>query len=123
VAFRRARHVVTENARVLEMTSALRNEDLRRITTLMDESHRSLREDFEVSSPALDAMVDAAQRAGSVGARMTGGGFGGCAVALVEEPGADGFVNQTLDRYRTATGTAGQAYVWRAAEGATSRAK
>jgi galactokinase len=120
VAFRRARHVVTENARVLEMTSALRDQDLRRITTLMDESHRSLREDFEVSAPSLDAMVDAAQRAGSVGARMTGGGFGGCAVALVEAPRADAFVNQTLDRYGKATGMTGRAYVWRAADGATS---
>ena len=122
VVFRRARHVVTENARVLAMTSALRDVDLPRITTLMDESHRSLREDFEVSSPALDAIVNAAQRGGSVGARMTGAGFGGCAVALVEATRADAFVAQTLDGYRRATGMAGQAYVWRAADGATSHA-
>jgi galactokinase len=120
-AFRRARHVVTENARVMQMASALAEGDLRRIAVLMDESHSSLRDDFQVSSPALDAMVAAAQRAGSVGARMTGGGFAGCAVALVKAARVEPFVAQTLDDYRKATGMAGRAYVWHACEGATSR--
>jgi galactokinase len=121
VAFRRARHVVTENARVIEMTAALPRGDLRRIAALMDESHRSLRDDFEVSSPALDAIVAAARRAGSLGARMTGAGFGGCAVALVEAPRADAFVRDTLDDYLRSTGIDGRAYVWSACEGTTSR--
>jgi galactokinase len=121
VAFRRARHVVTENVRVTEMTSALPRGDWQRIAALMDESHRSLRDDFEVSSPALDAIVAAAWRAGSVGARMTGAGFGGCAVALVEAPRADAFVRDTLGDYRRSTGIDGRAYVWSACEGATSR--
>jgi galactokinase len=120
-AFRRARHVVLENARVLDMTIALPASDLARIAGLMDESHRSLRDDFDVSSPALDAIVSAAQGAGSVGARMTGGGFGGCAVALVDANGAPEFVSRTLQRYKAATGIDGRAHIWRAADGATSR--
>jgi galactokinase len=121
VAFRRGRHVVTENARVTDMASALPRGDFRRIAALMDESHRCLREDFDVSSPELDAIVAAARRAGSLGARMTGAGFGGCAVALVEAPRADAFVRDTLGDYRTSTGIDGRAYVWSACEGATSR--
>ncbi len=121
VAFRRARHVVTENERVLQMASALPLGDLRRAAALMDEGHRSLREDFEVSSPALDAMVAAAQRAGSLGARMTGGGFGGCAVALATTEGADAFVRLVLEDYATSTGLTGRAYVWAACDGASSR--
>jgi galactokinase len=119
--FRRARHVVTENARVTEMASAMPRGDTGRVAGLMDESHRSLRVDFEVSSTALDAMVACAQGAGSMGARMTGAGFGGCAVALVGAPGADAFVNETLAAYAAATGLAGRAYVCRACDGATSR--
>ncbi len=121
VAFRRARHVVTENARVVQMTAALPDGDLRRVATLMDESHSSLRDDFEVSSPALDAMVAAAQRAGSLGARMTGAGFGGCAVALVKAARAETFVKHTLEDYTRATGAEGRAYVWNACDGASSR--
>ena len=121
VAFRRARHVVTENARVLQMTSALPEGDLRRVAALMDESHQSLRDDFDVSSPALDAIVAAAQRAGSVGARMTGAGFGGCAVALVTSSRAQVFVQHVLEDYRKSTGTTGRAHVWSACEGASSR--
>lgn len=120
-AFRRARHVVTENARVLQMVSALPEADFDRVAALMDESHRSLRDDFEVSSPTLDAMVAAAQRAGSLGARMTGGGFGGCAVALVKASRADAFVKAALDDYGRSTGLTGRAYIWTACEGATSR--
>jgi galactokinase len=85
VDLRRARHVVGENARTLEAADALAaaTSPLRR---LMDASHESLRDDFEVSSPALDAIVAAARAApGCLGARMTGAGFGGCAVALVTE--------------------------------------
>ncbi len=85
---RRARHVVTENQRVAEAADALRAADLERFGQLMRESHRSLRDDFEVSTPALDALVDRLNAtAGVFGARLTGAGFGGCAVAVVE-PGA-----------------------------------
>jgi galactokinase len=82
---RRARHVVTEIARTEEAAGALSRGDLAAFGRLMYASHASLRDDYEVSVPQLDALVDAAGRApGVLGARMTGGGFGGCAIALVE---------------------------------------
>jgi galactokinase len=85
---RRARHVVTENARVLDFAAALERGDLVGAGDLMRESHRSLRDDFEVSTTALDDLVDRlAAMPGVFGARLTGAGFGGCAVALCE-PGA-----------------------------------
>jgi galactokinase len=83
VRYRRARHVVSENGRVLEAVAALRERRLERLGPLLNGSHRSLRFDFEVSSRALDTAVTAALSAGALGARMTGAGFGGCALALV----------------------------------------
>jgi galactokinase len=80
---RRARHVVTENARVLEAVALLRAGELDRLGPLLAASHASLRDDYEVSSPELDTAVEAALDAGAVGARMTGAGFGGSAIALV----------------------------------------
>jgi galactokinase len=80
---RRARHVVTEDARVLEAVELLRAGDLDRLGPLLAASHASLRDDYEVSSPELDTAVEAAVAAGAVGARMTGAGFGGSAIALV----------------------------------------
>lgn len=80
---RRARHVVSENARVLAAVEALRAGDDARFGALMTESHRSLAEDYEVSTEALDRLVESALAAGAFGARLTGAGFGGCAVALV----------------------------------------
>jgi galactokinase len=79
---RRARHVVTENARVLEAVRLLRAGELERLGPLLAASHASLRDDYEVSSPELDTAVEAAVVAGAVGARMTGAGFGGSALAL-----------------------------------------
>ena len=81
--FRRVRHVVTENQRVLDTVRILREEGPRAIGDLMDASHRSLRDDFEVSVPQLDLAVEISQNYGAIGARMTGGGFGGSAIALV----------------------------------------
>ncbi len=80
---RRVRHVVTENARVLEAADLLRQHRLAGLGRLLTASHASLRDDFDVSGPELDAAVDAALRAGALGARMTGAGFGGSAIALV----------------------------------------
>jgi galactokinase len=80
---RRARHVVTENARVLQTAELLRAGELRRVGPLLTESHESLRRDFEVSWPEADVTVEAAIGAGACGARMTGGGFGGSVIALV----------------------------------------
>ncbi len=80
---RRARHVVSENARVLAAVEALRAGDFERLGSLMVDSHDSLRDDFQVSCEELDTAVEAALAAGALGARMTGGGFGGSAIALV----------------------------------------
>jgi galactokinase len=83
VTYRRVKHVVTEDARVLASVEALKAGNLVLFGELMDASHVSMRDDFEISVPQLDAVVEAAQAAGAIGARMTGGGFGGCAIALL----------------------------------------
>jgi len=83
VTFRRLRHVVTENQRVLDAVAALRAGDPAQLGALFDASHASMRDDFEISTPELDLAVEIAQANGALGARMTGGGFGGAAIALV----------------------------------------
>ena len=89
VVARRARHVITENARVLDTVALLKAGDLRGIGPLLTASHASLRDDFEVTVPQLDTAVDTALDAGAFGARMTGGGFGGCVIALVAAAATD----------------------------------
>ena len=86
---RRARHVVTEQARVAAFVSAAEAADWQRVGELMTASHASLRDDFEVSCPELDAVVDAALDTGALGARMTGGGFGGSAIVLAPRAGSE----------------------------------
>ena len=86
--YRRARHIITENARVLDTVSVLKADGPRAIGDLLVASHVSMRDDFEISCPELDLAVDTALSAGAVGARMTGGGFGGAAIALVESADA-----------------------------------
>jgi len=81
--FRRIRHVITENQRVLDTVALLRTDGAAAIGELLDASHRSMRDDFEISVPELDLAVETAVGAGAIGARMTGGGFGGAAIALV----------------------------------------
>ncbi len=118
--YRRARHVITENARTLEAAEALGAGDVARLGALMDASHASLRADFEVSTDALDTMVAIArEQPGCFGARMTGAGFGGCAIALVEGPQGEGFAREVNRLYREATGHQAAAYVCRAAAGAS----
>ncbi len=85
--FRRVRHVITENQRVLHTVAALRSEGPLAIGELLDASHLSMRDDFEISVPELDLAVETAQANGAIGARMTGGGFGGAAIALVPAAG------------------------------------
>ena len=117
---KRARHVVTENARTLHAAALLERGDLAGVGALMDESHASLRDDFEVSRPELDAMVDLARRDGACfGARMTGAGFGGCAVALVRRGDATAFAQRIASGYRTAVGIAPSVYVCAAVNGAS----
>lgn len=86
VTYRRVRHIVTENGRVLETVAVLRAAGPVGIGEILDQSHQSMRDDFEISSPELDLAVDTARASGALGARMTGGGFGGSAIALVPEP-------------------------------------
>ena len=97
---RRALHVITENRRTLGAVDAMRTSDVVGLGRLMDASHDSLRDDFEVSGPGLDAIVDLARTApGCLGARMTGGGFAGCAVALVQADRREAFAADVIDRY------------------------
>ncbi|MFW5947888.1 MAG: galactokinase, partial [Gemmatimonadota bacterium] len=119
VTARRARHVVTENARTTAAADAMRVGDSRTLGRLMDESHESLRTDFEVSSDELDLMVEIARdRAGCLGARMTGAGFGGCAVALVNAADSDAFVAAVGPAYQARTGLEPRIYVTGASAGA-----
>ena len=92
--YRRAKHVITENERVLQSVDAMYANDHQHLGRLMYDSHKSLRDDFEVSNSSLDAMVECALTApGCLGARMTGGGFGGCVVALITAEKEEDFVN------------------------------
>ena len=116
---RRARHVVTENARTEAAAEAMRRGDAATLGRLMDESHASLRDDFEVSSDALDLMVDIARaHPGCLGARMTGAGFGGCAVALVDAARADGFTAAVAAEYNDRTDREPQIYITAGGAGA-----
>ena len=116
----RARHVITENARTLRAADALERGDAAEVGWLMDESHRSLRDDFEVSRIELDTIVTIARsNEGCHGARMTGAGFGGCAVALVESAAAAEIARDVAHRYTAAHGLAPAVYVTAAVEGAS----
>jgi galactokinase len=117
---RRARHVITENTRTLEAAAAMERGDAARMGVLMNASHASLRDDFEVSRRELDVMVELAQaHAACHGARMTGAGFGGCAVALVRAEGAEEFASTVSARYQAATGLEPKLYVCSASAGAS----
>lgn len=117
--FRRCRHVVRENERVFETVAALKAADLARVGRLMDESHESLRDDYEVSSLALDAMVEAMRSTpGCRGARLTGAGFGGCAIALVTPGFEQAVADAIFDKYPKATQIWPEVYTTRAAGGA-----
>jgi galactokinase len=114
----RARHVVSENQRVLDTAAALRAGDVGALGPLLLASHLSLRNDFEVSTPELDLLVDLLVESGAPGARLTGAGFGGCVVALVQRNHADDVAAKTVRRYREATGLEAEAFVVRAVDGA-----
>jgi galactokinase len=102
--YKRTRHVITENERVLQMANMLRSNNSDAAGELMNLSHASLRDDFEVSCEELDQMVEAASgHPGCFGARMTGGGFGGCAVALVSENVVHDFAIQVSNEYQRQT--------------------
>jgi galactokinase len=96
---------------------ALRVGDLEAFGSLMGASHRSLRDDYDVSCPELDAIIECAAGPGLFGARMTGGGFGGCTVNLVATVAVDDFRARVTDRYRERTGADAEVYVCSAAQG------
>lgn len=119
VVRKRCRHVLSENMRVLQAAEALQAGDLNLFGRLMASSHASLRDDFNVSSAELDLMVElAAHRPGVYGSRMTGGGFGGCTINLVQENYVDEFKDAVSSRYKQQTRRQPEIYVSSAAEGA-----
>jgi len=121
VLFRRARHIVTENQRVLEAVKVLEAGNLERFGELMNSSHLSLRDDYEVSSKELDVLVEAAWRQpGVLGARMTGAGFGGCTVNLVRQEAAEAFSDAVRGAYQDALGLKAEVYICKASQGALS---
>jgi galactokinase len=116
---KRARHVVTENARVLAAVAAMKKGDMQTLGRLMDASHASLRDDFEVSGQELDLMVACARSIpGCLGARMTGAGFKGCAVALVRSGQAKNFQYRLAEDFKNATGLTPGIYACRPEAGA-----
>lgn len=117
---RRCRHVIAENARVVEAADVLERGNLEEFGNLMSQSHQSLRDDFEVSCPELDRMVELAEKVeGVYGARMTGGGFGGCTVNLVRADCVDTFKTEVSKGYERATRSMPEIYVCSAADGVT----
>jgi len=112
VARRRCMHVVTENERVVRSAAALRNGDLEEFGKLMYDSHMSLRRDFEVSCPELDLVVDlCAGSSGVYGARMTGAGFGGCAICLAKKEYTEGVISRLNAGYQAKSGRKASVYV------------
>jgi len=102
--YRRARHVISENERVLACSSAMKNGDLQKMGALINASHISLRDDFEVSSKELNLIVEIAQnQASCLGARMSGAGFGGCALALIENANVEHFIKSVTEAYLAET--------------------
>ncbi len=114
----RACHVVSENTRVLATAAALPTGDLSVLGPLLLASHASLRDDYEVSIPELDLLVEVLVECGAAGARLTGAGFGGCVVALAQRNHADDVLAKAVLRYRAATGIEPLSFVARAVDGA-----
>ncbi|MBN8640059.1 MAG: galactokinase, partial [Anaerolineae bacterium] len=120
VVYRRAKHVVTENARTLEAADVMRAGDAVQLGLLMNASHASLRDDFEVTNNALNVIVEIAQaQPACYGARMTGGGFGGCAVALVKLSEAEAFASAVTAEYEKRQSRTPAIYVSTATDGAS----
>ena len=119
VIYRRCRHVITENARVLSAADALQRRDLNSFGELMAQSHRSLRDDYEVSCRELDLMVELAREIeGVYGSRMTGGGFGGSTVNLVDDKNVEEFRQHVFERYEEITKLQPEIYASHASNGA-----
>jgi galactokinase len=119
VVYRRARHVVTEDQRVLDAIDAMRAGNVIKLGLLLDASHASMRDDFEITNEALNIMVTVARRQpGCFGARMTGGGFGGCAMALVDSGKTENFAVSAAREYKAEFGLTPSVYVCHPSQGA-----
>jgi galactokinase len=119
VVYRRARHIVTENQRVLDAIEAMRSGDAVKLGLLLDASHVSMRDDFEITNEALNVMVGVARRQpGCYGARMTGGGFGGCAMALVNAGNAESFAATVAHEYQAEINLTPSVYICHPSQGA-----
>jgi galactokinase len=115
----RAKHILSENQRVLDAVEALRRSDLRLLGQLMNASHNSLRHDYEVTGPELDALAEAARSIpGVLGSRMTGAGFGGCTISLVKKDSIEKFKENVAQKYRQATGLQADFYEIEPGDGA-----
>jgi galactokinase len=122
-SFARCRHIITENGRVMEARVALLDADMQRFGALMVEAHASMRDDFAASCPEVDMLVEIAMRQpGCFGARITGGGFGGCTVNVVSVERASEFVEGVRREYREATGIEAQCFVCEPSDGAVALA-
>jgi len=117
--YRRARHVITENDRTTAMASALTKKDWATCGQLMGASHQSMKDDFEITCPEIDCLVEIAQNTpGVIGTRMTGGGFGGCTVSLIDTSQTEHILSAITSRYQSATGIEPAAFVTKPAQGA-----
>ncbi len=119
VLFRRLRHVVTENERVFQTYHALKDNNLQEVGKLLVEAHASIRDDYEATGIELDTIVESVVEIdGVIGARMTGGGFGGCALAIVNEDKVEDFMGRLAERYTQKTGLVPSFYLVKPADGA-----
>ncbi|MEY4754739.1 MAG: hypothetical protein RJA44_2414, partial [Pseudomonadota bacterium] len=120
LVYRRARHIVTENQRTIDAAAALAAGDMRRMGELMAASHASMRDDFQITVPAIDRLVEILQQSigTSGGARMTGGGFGGCVVALLPETQIEAARQAVAAQYRAPDGSAASVWVCHPSAGA-----
>ncbi|MBQ9419304.1 MAG: galactokinase [Synergistaceae bacterium] len=119
VNLRRARHAVSENSRAIRASEALKAGDLKTFGKLMNASHVSLRDDYQVTVPELDTLASLAwELPGVVGSRMTGGGFGGCTVSIVEDGAVDSFIERVGEKYKTITKRNADFYAIESADGA-----
>ncbi len=119
IILKRCRHVISENERCIRATEALERGDLRAFGKLMNDSHRSLQQDFQVSCTELDVLVELTQNhTGVLGSRMTGAGFGGCSVTLMQTNAVETFQNQVIPAYESHTGKKAEVYVCNSVSGA-----
>ena len=119
LTFQRCRHVVTENERVMQAVEALNANNIARFGELLNQSHESLRDDYQVSCKELDILVELARSVnGTIGSRMTGAGFGGCTVSLVQDSAVETFRQVIVEKYKERTGITADVYISKAEDGA-----